>query len=116
MNDRILNKAIELASQLQNKKQRLCAIVTNRRGHILNIGFNSYTKSHPKMAWYASKFNDFNKIYLHAEIASIIACDKKPHTIYVARISKSGKISPATPCRICQEAIKDVGIEKVITT
>ena len=55
MNDRILNKAIELASQLQNKKQRLCAIVTNKRGHILNIGFNSYNKTSTTQAYYAEK-------------------------------------------------------------
>jgi deoxycytidylate deaminase len=112
----MLNKCVELASQLQNRKQRVASIITDKKGRILSFGVNSYTKSHPKMAWYASKFNDFNKIYLHAEIASIIACDKKPHTIYVARISKSGKISPATPCRICQEAIKDAGIAEIITT
>ncbi len=112
----MLNRCIELASQLQNRKQRVASIITDKKGRILSFGVNSYTKSHPKMAWYASKFNDFNKIYLHAEIASIIACDKKPHTIYIARISKSGRISPALPCRICREAIRDAGIKEVITT
>jgi deoxycytidylate deaminase len=112
----MLNRCIELASQLQNRKQRVAAIIADKKGRILSFGVNSYTKSHPKMAWYASKFNDFNKIFLHAEIASIIACDKKPHTIYIARVSKAGKILPSLPCRICQEAIKDAGIHEIVTT
>ena len=112
----MLNRCIELASQLQNRKQKVASIITDNKGRILSFGVNSYTKSHPKMAWYASKFNDFNKIYLHAEIASIIACDKKPHTIYIARINRKGEAVPAQPCKICRYAINDCGIKKVITT
>ena len=112
----MLNRCIELASQLQNRKQRVASIITDKKGRILSFGVNSYTKSHPKMAWYASKFNDFNKIYLHSEIASIIACDKKPHTIYIARINRKGAPVPALPCKICRYAIDDCGIKEIITT
>jgi deoxycytidylate deaminase len=116
MNNRILNKALELASQLQNKKQRLCAIVVDKRDRILNIGFNSYNKTSVKQAYYAEKVGLSHKIFLHAEISSLTNIQGKPHTIYIARISKKGEPVKALPCRICQEAIKDAGIKKVITT
>ena len=63
----MLNKAINIAKQLKNKKQNICAIITDRRGNILSIGTNSYTKSHPLQAYYcelATKEN--HKIFVHA--------------------------------------------------
>jgi deoxycytidylate deaminase len=112
----MLDLAIKLASQLDHKKQRVASIITDKRGRILSFGCNSYTKSHPKMAWYSAKFNDFNKIYLHSEIDAICHLKDKPHTIYIARVSKSGKSLPAQPCKICRYAINDCGIKEIITT
>jgi deoxycytidylate deaminase len=116
MKDRILNKAIELASQLQNKKQRLCAIVTNRRGHILNIGFNSYNKTSTTQAYYAEKVGLSQKVFIHAEIGSLTNLNGKAHTIYIARINRKGEPVPALPCKICRYAIDDCGIKEIITT
>jgi tRNA(Arg) A34 adenosine deaminase TadA len=97
MNNRILNKAIELASQLQNKKQRLCAIVTDKRNHILNIGFNNYNKTSVKQAYYAEKVGLSHKIFLHAEINCLSNIQGKPHTIYIARINRKGEPVIALP-------------------
>lgn len=116
MNNRILNKAIELASQLQNKKQRLCAIVTDKKGRILNIGFNSYNKTSTTQAYYAEKVGLSRKIFLHAEIASLTNVQGKPTTIYIARINRKNEPVPASPCPICQMAIADAGIKEIITT
>jgi deoxycytidylate deaminase len=112
----MLNLAIKLASQLQNKKQRICAIITDKRGRILSFGVNSYSKTHPRMAYYSAKCNDYNKIYLHAEMDSLIHCKQKGHTLYVARVDKKGNSLPCKPCEICSLAIKDAGIKEVITT
>jgi len=116
MKPHILQKAIELASQLQNKKQRLCAIVTDKRGHILNIGFNSYNKTSTTQAYYADKVGLSNKIYVHAEIGALTNLQGKPETIYVARINRKNEPVPASPCPICQMAIADAGIKEIITT
>jgi tRNA(Arg) A34 adenosine deaminase TadA len=116
MKPHILNKAIELASQLQNKKQRLCAIVTDRKGRILNIGFNSYNKTSTTQAYYAEKVGLSKKIFIHAEIGALTNLQGKADTIYIARISKSGQPLPALPCKICQCAINDLGIKNVVTT
>jgi deoxycytidylate deaminase len=112
----MLNRCIDLASQLQNRKQRIASIITDKKGRILSFGVNSYTKSHPKMAHYSSKFNDFNKIYLHSEMDSLVRLSRQGHSIYVARVDKKGNPLPCKPCRICALALKDAKIFNIITT
>ena len=116
MNDRILNKAIELASQLTHKKQRLCAIVTDKRDRILNIGFNFYDKTSTTQAYYAEKVGLSYKIFIHAEIGALTNLVGKADKIYIARINRKNEPVPALPCIICREAIKDSGIKNIITT
>jgi len=114
----MLNRCIELASQLQNRKQRVAAIITDKKGRILSSGTNSYTKSHPLQAYYcelATKEN--HKIFVHAELQALVhlkgqVADK----IFVARVSKNGTPLPSSPCPICRLAIRDAGIHEVITT
>jgi len=114
----MLDKAINIARQLNNKKQNICAIITDRRGNVLSIGTNSYSKSSPLQKMYADRVGEVHKIFNHAEIDCIkkLPYHCKPENIFVARISKSGKSLPAFPCRICQEALKDLGIKGIITT
>lgn len=39
-----------------------------------------------------------------------------PYAIYIARINKRGGSLLAKPCKICQQAIKDVGIKEIYHT
>lgn len=112
----MLDQAIKIASQLQNRKQRICSIITDRKGRILGIGTNSYTKTHPRQAFYATKCNDFHKIFLHSEIDALVNCKQKPETIYIARVNHKGEPLRVSPCPICQLAINDAKIKNVITT
>jgi deoxycytidylate deaminase len=114
----MLNFAIQLASQIKSNKYRLCAIITDKKGIPLSIGNNSYTKSHPKQAYYAEKTGNKNRIFLHSELDAIIKLpyNSKPYAIYVARVGKNGQQLLARPCIICQEAIKDIGIRKIYYT
>jgi len=112
----LLNKAIKIASVMQNKKQNIVAIISNKKGHLISIGKNSYSKTSPFQAYYAKKCGCQPKIFLHAEIDALIHCKDKPHTIYVARVNKKSQPLPAKPCPICSMAIKDAGIKRIITT
>lgn len=98
-------------------KQRVAAVVTDKRGRILSIGQNSYTKTHPLQAHYAEKVNDPLAICLHAEISALSLLSdnekKKAHKIFVARVMKDGSTGLAAPCPICQAAIKDFNIKSV---
>jgi tRNA(Arg) A34 adenosine deaminase TadA len=88
----------------------------DKKGMLLSVGINSYTKSHPIMAELATKVGHIGdgKIYLHAEIAAILRAKDKPiHRLTVERYDRHGQPVLAKPCPICQEAIKLFGIKIV---
>ena len=98
-------------------KHNLTARCYDRKGKLLSIATNSYSKTHPIQAYFATKVGQPAKIYLHAEIHAIIkAGDKQIHKIVVTRIGKNHKALNAKPCPICQEAIKAYGIPFVSYT
>ena len=95
----------------------LTAIIKDKRGNVLAIGKNSYTKTHPYQAKCAKEVGLPEKIYLHAEIAAILkAKDKQIHRIHIERKGKKGQYLPSKPCPICQEAIKAFGIQIISYT
>ncbi len=101
----------------QRGKQRLCSVITDRKGNVLSIGQNSYTKTHPLMKVYANKVNRPESCFLHAEIAALVRLNnkdkKRANKIYVARLMKNGEIGTAKPCTICQKIISDFGIKSI---
>jgi tRNA(Arg) A34 adenosine deaminase TadA len=93
--------------------QKIKATIYDKKGNILSIGLNSYSKSHPKQSYYAKKCNMGEKIYLHAEIAALVKCRGIPYKISVERYGKKGEPKLAQPCPICFMAIKEAGIKKI---
>jgi tRNA(Arg) A34 adenosine deaminase TadA len=93
----------------------ITAIIYDKRGKILSIGKNSYTKTHPLMKVHGDKVGLPEKIFLHAEVHAIARCKdlSKAHKIVVLRFGKNGAPLIAKPCAICQSAIKSVGIEHI---
>ncbi len=115
--NKILNIAVDVAKNLVDQKYKIAAIITNKRNKVLSIGWNSYSKSHPKQLRWAKKNHNSHRIFLHAEISAIIRCkDGIPYHIYVARVNRKGEARLAKPCKICKMAIMDVGIKKVVYT
>lgn len=113
---RILTLAIEIASRLPYRYKH-CAIVTDKKGKILGIGTNSYTKTHPKQRRYSRLAGQPGRDFLHAEVAAIIRSRKgDPYGLYVARADASGKGCNSKPCPVCEEAIREAGIREVIHT
>lgn len=102
---------------MKNKKQRqnMTAIIYDKRGRVLSVGKNNYTKTHPLQAKYSKRVGEAEKIYLHAEIAAIIRCRdlSKAHKIFVVRVGKDGNYAMAKPCPGCMTAIKESGIKIV---
>lgn len=100
---------------MANKRQHILARCYDKKGNLLSVAFNSYTKSHPLQAYFARKVgHSEHKIYLHAEIAAILKARGKPiYKLSVERYDKSGLPANAQPCAICREAIKAFGIRKV---
>lgn len=94
------------------------AIVTDKRGRILAVAPNSYTKTHPKQKALGKKVGRPGLSYLHAEVAAIIKAQRRgtPYAIRVLRYFADGSPAPSAPCPACSLAIKQAGIKRVYHT
>lgn len=91
------------------------AIIYDKRGRILSIGENNYTKTHPMQSKYATLLGEPYKIFLHAEIHAILKCRdlSRAHKIAVFRYGKLNTPLLAKPCPICMSAIEAAGIKHI---
>jgi len=95
-------------------KYLITAEIYDRKGNLLSVGKNSYTKTHPLQKRYAIKANQPQKQYLHAEIAALIKCRSlDAYKIVIKRVDKNGNTRLAAPCEVCQLAIKEAGIKVI---
>lgn len=95
------------------KKQDIVAIVYDKRGRVLSVGQNSYTKTHTLQALHARKVGLPEKNFQHAELSAIVKCKdlSKAHKISVFRYTKDGKPANAKPCPICLSLIASTPIQ-----
>lgn len=103
-----------MRSRASSKPRRhVTAKIYDKRGRLLSVGKNSYTKTHPLQAFHASRVGQGEQIYLHAEIAAIANCKNisKAHKIVVERFSKRGEPLLACPCPICSDGIRATPIK-----
>ena len=91
------------------------ATIYDKKGKVLTVGENSYSKTHPLQAKFATKVGLGNKIYLHAELAALARLRPyhKPFKIKVERYGKDGKPALARPCAVCEAALQEWGITQV---
>lgn len=97
-------------------RQNHTAIAYDKKGRVICIARNSYSKTHPIQAKYAKKVGRPHKIYLHAEILACLraeAMGKDVHRLHVFRIGADGKERNSKPCSICREFLKDVGVKNI---
>ena len=97
------------------KRFVLTAVIYDKRGRVLSVGKNNYTKTHPVQAKHAERAGEPYKVYLHAEIDAIIKCPdlKRAHKLVVFRYSESGSPAEARPCKTCMGAIRLAGIQHI---
>ena len=99
------------------KKYVILAKCYDKRGRLISVGTNSYTKTHTIQSYYAKKAGLDVKEYLHSEIQALIrAGDKQVYKLVVERYNADGQPALAKPCVVCQEAIKAYGVKKVCYT
>ena len=94
------------------KKFVIKATTFDSRDRVISVGYNSYTKTHPKQAKMAAMVGLDDKQYLHAEVAAIIKSKGRDiHKIKIERYDSRGNPKLAAPCPVCQLAIKMAGIK-----
>lgn len=99
---------------MTNHKYEITAIIYDKKGNVISIGYNNYTKTHPLQAKYAKKVGLEKKIFLHAEMDAVIKAGSKiktAHLIRIFRYNNSGEPRCAKPCPICQEMLKHTPIK-----
>ena len=111
----MLNKAIEEALKSTDFKHKVGCVIIDRYGKVIAKACN-IRKTHPLQNKYSIRVLEFNKDYLHAEVAALIKCRKDPYAIYVARTNKNGVVGLAKPCPICMLAIQESGIKQIVYT
>ena len=109
----ILHQAIAVALASDAPK-KIGAILLDKRNRIISSGTNSYVKTHPIQYFAAQNAAKIwgdrglsEKVYLHAEIKTLIAAREDAHTIVVCRVGGHGgkELRDARPCRICSHYI-----------
>lgn len=94
-----------------NARQQHTAIAYDKRGRVISIGKNSYCRTHPLQAKYASKSGNADKVYIHAEIDALVrAKSRKIHSIFVSRLDAHGNYVLSKPCASCMLALADFNI------
>lgn len=101
---------------MSSSKHQLTAIIYDRRGRVLSIGKNSYTKTHTQMLIHGRKVGITNRPYLHAEMDAIIKCRSlnKAYKMSVFRYGNDGRPLLAKPCPICWSAIQSIPSIKIV--
>jgi tRNA(Arg) A34 adenosine deaminase TadA len=103
---------------MARKRPAIKAVIYDRKGRVLSIGYNSYVKTHPMQARLAMAAGEPDRTFLHAEVHAIVRCRdlQKAHRIFVSRWDSQGRPKLAKPCTICQSAIKAAGIKHIFHT
>lgn len=103
-----LTYALDESSNASHSQWRVGAILV-RSGRVLSVGVNRYRNSPSKV--------DLDGVSYHAEeVALRRAGSADGATIYVARMTRSGKIGLARPCRRCQATLLEHGVQYAIWT
>lgn len=96
------------------QKYSIKATCYDKRGRVISVGYNSYTRTHPVQAFHAKLVGLDIKQFLHAEIHALLrAKDRKVYKISVERYSKEGYPMNAAPCPICASALKQWGVQYI---
>ena len=83
-------------------------------GNIISIGNNKYNR----LSYPYKQMNGYSKLSgLHAELDAIKKCSKSSllgATIVITGVTKAGNRILTKPCPACRNAIRAVGIKKII--
>jgi tRNA(Arg) A34 adenosine deaminase TadA len=103
-----LTYAVDESLNASHSQWRVGAVLV-RSGRVLSVGVNRYRNNPSKV--------DIDGVSYHAEEVAIRrAGNADGATIYVARMTRSGKIGLARPCRRCQALLLENGVQYAIWT
>lgn len=103
-----LSYAVDLAAEANHKQWKVGAVLVHS-GRVISIGINKYRNDPSRVG--------YREVSYHAEeVALRRAGSAIGSTIYVARLTRSGKIGMSRPCSRCQDLLVEHGISTVVWT
>lgn len=109
-------KLIELAKRIsyQSDFTQKHGAVLSKGSTVINTAFNKN-----KFSSFAMRFKKQNPkdATIHAELGAILNMDRKQtegSIVYVVRTNKQQEFRMSKPCDMCEEALRWVGIKKVV--
>jgi tRNA(Arg) A34 adenosine deaminase TadA len=111
ISDNFLHLAIETAKSSPSKKK--VGAVLLKKNRVIVTAVNLEKKTHPIQAKFAQRVGLVEKVFLHAEIHSLIKAREGADTIVVARVNNQDKMRIAKPCACCALALKEAGVQKI---
>ncbi len=112
---RYISLAKKIAEQSDYGKFRHGAVLV-RGSSVRNMACNKYRHCH-----FGKRFREANtgNATLHAELGVILGMDRsvtQGATVYTARVNKEGSARMSKPCPMCENAMRHVGIKRVVYT
>ena len=112
---RYISLAKKIAEQSDCEKFRHGAVLV-RGSSVRNVACNRHRHCH-----FGRRFREANTgdATLHAELGVILGMDRsitQGATVYTARVNKEGQSRMSKPCPMCENAMRHVGIKRVIYT
>jgi deoxycytidylate deaminase len=99
------------------KKFIVEATAFDKKGNVISKACNDYKKTHPVQKHFAEMAGEPSRIYLHAEILSLLrAGENKVGSLFVARYNSKKEMMLARPCNVCMLAMKAYGVKHVLYT
>ena len=114
-NKRYISLAKKIAEQSDYGKFRHGAVLV-RGSSVRNMACNKHRHCN-----FGKRFREANTgtATLHAELGAILGMDRsvtQGATVYTARVNKEGHSRMSKPCPMCENAMRHVGIRRVIYT
>ena len=113
-----LDYALVMCKSIETErgKQRIYAVVTDKKGRVLSEASNDYESSCSVQRHYAKAVGLDDKVFNHAECLALQRLGRyadRAYRITVVRLLKDGQSALAAPCEVCQAAIKDYGLKSI---
>jgi len=109
-------KYVDLAKRIsfQSDYSHKHGAVLTKGANIVNVSCNKN-----KFSSFAKRFKKNNKDFatVHAELGTILNVERTNTdgaTVYVVRTNNQGEFRLSKPCSMCEEAMRWVGVKKVI--
>ena len=85
-----------------------------RKGRVVVATTNAEGKTHPEQKRLADRVNEPYRTSLHAELRALLKAKGAVDTLVVGRVNRHGDLCLARPCPVCQLAIREYGVGRVV--